>query len=119
MKSNNDKKYNLEERTFVFAKSVIEYVRKLPKGIAYSEIGKQLVRSAGSVGANYIEANESLSKKDFIMRIKISKKEAKESQYWLKLSNPNKAHESEKMELMCECDELMKIFSAIIRNTNV
>jgi hypothetical protein len=54
MKSNNDKKYDLEERTFLFAKNIIEYVRNLPKGIAYSEIGKQLVRSAGSVGAYYI-----------------------------------------------------------------
>ena len=63
MKSDRVKKYNLEERTFVFAKNVIEYVRNLPKEIAYSEIGKQLVRSAGSIGANYIEANDSLSKK--------------------------------------------------------
>mgnify|MGYP000234681403 CR=1 FL=1 len=70
MKSNNDKKYDLEERTYVFAKNVIEYVRNLPMGIGYSEIGKQLVRSAGSVGANYIEANEPLSKKDFIMRVR-------------------------------------------------
>jgi hypothetical protein len=54
MKSNNGKKYDLEERTFVFAKNVIEYVRTLLKGIACSEIGKQLVRSAGPVGANYI-----------------------------------------------------------------
>jgi four helix bundle protein len=97
MKAKNDKKYDLEERTFVFAKNVIEYVRNLPKGIAYSEIGKQLVRSAGSVGANYIEANESLSKKDFIMRVKISKKEAKESKYWLNLSKPNKDHERDKI----------------------
>jgi four helix bundle protein len=81
MKSDNKKKYDLEERTFGFAKNVIEYVRSLPKGIAYSEIGKQLVRSAGSVGANYIEANECLSKKDFVMRVKICKKEAKESHY--------------------------------------
>ena len=119
MKSTNDKKYNLEERTFVFAKNVIEYVRNLPKGITYSEIGKQLVRSAGSVGANYIEANESLSKKDFIMRVKISKKEAKESHYWLKLSTPTKINKQTKIALMCECDELMKIFGAIIRNTNI
>jgi four helix bundle protein len=119
MKYNNDKKYDLEERTFVFTKNVIEYVRNLPKGIAYSEIGKQLVRSAGSVGANYIEANESLSKKDFVMRIKISKKEAKESRYWLKLTTPAKSYEYHKTELMCECEELMKIFGAIIRNTNV
>ena len=65
MKSKNDKKYDLEERTFNFVKNVIEYVRNLPKGIADSEIGKQLVRSADSGRANYIEANESLSKKDF------------------------------------------------------
>ena len=97
MKSDNDKKYDFEERTFAFARNVIEYVRNLPKGIAYSEIGKQLVRSAGSVGANYIEANESLSKKDFVMRVKISKKEAKESHYWLRLSTPNKIYERTKI----------------------
>jgi four helix bundle protein len=119
MTSDNSKKYDLEERTFAFAKNVIEYVRNLPKGIAYTEIGKQLVRSAGSVGANYIEANESLGKKDFIMRVKISKKEAKESRYWLKLSSPNKTYACDKIELMCECEELQKIFGAIIRNSSV
>ena len=103
-----DKKYDLEERTFVFAKNVIEYVRKLPKGVAYSEIGKQLIRSTGSVGANYIEANESLSKK-----------EAKESHYWLNLSSPNKIYERNKIELMRESEELMKIFIGIIRTVNV
>ena len=108
MNSKNVKNYDLEERTFVFAKNVIEYVRNLPKGIAYSEFGKQLTRSAGSVGANYIEANESLSKKDFIMRVKISKKEAKESQYWLNLSTPNTNCEREKIELMCESDSSEK-----------
>ena len=119
MGSDNFKKYDLEERTFKFAKNVIDYVRSLPKGMVHSEIGKQLVRSSGSVGANYIEANESLSKKDFIMRVKISKKEAKKSQYWLKLSDPNKTYEQDKIELMCECEELQKIFGAIIRNTSV
>ena len=119
MKSNGEKKYDLEERAFHFAKRVIEYVRNLPKGIPDSEIGKQLVRSAGSVGANYIEANESLSKKDFIMRVKISKKEAKESKYWLNLSTPTKKQEHAKIELMCESDELIKIFAAIIRNSSV
>jgi four helix bundle protein len=118
MKSDRVKKYDLEERTFVFAKNVIEYVRKLPKGIAYSEIGKQLVRSAGSVGANYIEANESLSKKDFIMRVKISKKEVKESLYWLNLSTPNKTYECEKSELLRECGQLVKILATIIRNSS-
>ena len=83
----NKKQYNLEERTFDFTKRVIEFVNKLQKTLPNIEIAKQLIRSAGSVGANYIEANESLSKKDFIMRIKISRKEAKESRYWLKLIN--------------------------------
>ena len=119
MTADNEKKYDLEERTFIFARNVIEYVRTLPKGIAYSEIGKQLVRSAGSVGANYIEANESLSKKDFLMRIKICRKEAKESSYWLKLSSPIKPNENIKRELMCESEELMKIFSAIMRKVQV
>jgi four helix bundle protein len=76
--------------TFLFANRLIEYVGNLPRGIPDSEIGKQFVRSAGSVGANYIEANESLSQKDFVMRVKISKNEAKETKYWLNLSNPNK-----------------------------
>ena len=79
MESDNVIKYDLEERTFVFAKNVIEYVRNLPKGMTSSEISKQLVRSARSVGANFIETNESLSKKGFLMRIKICKKEAKDT----------------------------------------
>ena len=119
MKTDNEMKYDLEERTFTFTKNVIEYVRNLPKGVVYSEIGRQLVRSAGSVGANYIEANESLSKKDFIMRVKISKKEAKESLYWLNLSTPNKTYECEKSELLCECGQLVKIWATIIRNSSV
>jgi four helix bundle protein len=119
MKSDKVEKYDLEERTFRFARNVIEYVRHLPRGIPSREIGRQLVRSAGSVGANYIEANESLSKKDFIMRVKISKKEAKESKYWLRLTTPNKQYESLKTELMCECEQLQKIFGAIIRNAAI
>jgi len=77
--------YDFEERTFQFAKAVRLFVKTLPKTIANDEDGKQVVRASGSVGANYIEANESLSKKDFVMRIKISRKEAKESAYWLRL----------------------------------
>jgi four helix bundle protein len=77
--------YDLEERTFQFAKAVRIFVKILPKTIANIEDGKQLVKASGSVGANYREANESLSKKDFVMRIKICRKEAKESAYWLRL----------------------------------
>ncbi|HSM47247.1 MAG TPA: four helix bundle protein [Draconibacterium sp.] len=77
--------YDLEERTFQFAKNVRIWVKSLPKTISNIEDVKQLVRASGSVGANYIEANESLSKKDFVFRIKICKKEAKESGYWIRL----------------------------------
>ena len=79
----NSKPYDLEERTLAFAKAVRAFVKDLPNNLANMEDGKQLVRSSGSVGANYIEANESLGKKDFKMRIKICRKEAKESRYWL------------------------------------
>ncbi|KKT15103.1 MAG: hypothetical protein UW76_C0009G0005 [Parcubacteria group bacterium GW2011_GWF2_44_8b] len=80
--------YDLEDRSRTFAMKVRDYVNKLPRNISNIEYGKQLIRSSGSVGANYIEANESLSKKDFVMRIKISRKEAKESEYWLSLAEP-------------------------------
>ena len=110
--------YDLEERTFQFTKRVNEYVNKLVKTIPNIENGRQLVRSAGSVGANYIEANESLSKKDFVMRIKICRKEAKESRYWLKLSETNeKECKKEKEALIQEATELMKIFGSILEKS--
>lgn len=73
--------YDLEERTFQFAKAVRVFVKTLPKTTANFEDGKQVIKASGSVGGNYREANESLSKKDFVMRIKICRKEAKESAY--------------------------------------
>ncbi len=75
------------------------------------------MRSSGSVGANYIEANESLGKKDFLMHIKISRKESKESGYWLKLSIPKPEQEEEQTELVQEATELMKIFGAILHKS--
>jgi len=78
------KLYDLEDRTFDFAKDVRVFCKEIPKTLANHEDIKQLVRASGSVGANYIEANESLSKKDFLMRVKICRKEAKESRYWLR-----------------------------------
>jgi len=107
-------KYDLEERTLRFAKRVNSYVKKLPRTIPNYKAGEQFVSSAGSVGANYIEANESLSRKDFIMRIKICKKEAKESRFWADLSEPRKEDEAEKEFLMKEATELMKIFGSIL-----
>ncbi|MDI6739399.1 MAG: four helix bundle protein [Candidatus Edwardsbacteria bacterium] len=80
------KPYDLEERTFKFAQAVIAFIKKLPRTISNIEISKQLIRAAGSVGANYIEANEALGKKDFLLHIRISRKEAKESRLRLTLS---------------------------------
>ena len=77
------------------------------------------MRSAGSVGANYLEADEALSKKDLIFRMKICRKEAKESCFWLELSSPFKIHEADQMKLVAESKELVKIFSVIIYKINL
>ena len=96
------KQYYLEDRTLEFTKKIIEFINKVSKDLCNIEIVRQLVRSAGSVGANYIEANESLGKKYFLMRIKICRKEAKETRYWLKLINCNKELEGERQTLVGE-----------------
>jgi four helix bundle protein len=115
----NSKQYDLEERTFRFAQEVREFVKKLPKALANIEDSRQLVNASGSVGANYIEANEALGKKDFVMRIKISRKEAKESRYWLRLvdTRNNAVLEKERAELIQEATELMNIFGSILRKS--
>ncbi len=113
------KQYDLEERTFQFAKNVSLYIKKFSRTISNIEYGKQVVRSSGSVGANYIEANEALSKKDFIMRIKISRKEAKESAYWLRLVVETNSEEYTKdgNKLSNEATELKKILSSILEKS--
>ncbi|MFH0820002.1 MAG: four helix bundle protein [bacterium] len=115
----NSKPYNLEERTFQFAKKVALFCKKLPRTVSNLEYVKQVIRSSGSTGANYIEANESFSKKDFRLRIKICRKEAKESVYWLRLiiETNDKKFEKEGKELLEEAMELKKIFSAIIEKS--
>ena len=112
------KRFDLEERTFAFAKRVREFVKRLSKTIGNVEDSRQLIRSSGSVGGNYIEANESLSKKDFILRIKICRKEAKESRYWLRLIEAtDETIAAERDLLVQEAQELMNIFGAIVRES--
>ena len=113
----NSKHYDLEERTYEFAREVRGLVKRLPRTLANIEDARQLVNASGSVGANYIEANEALSKKDFVMRIKISRKEAKESRYWLRLvfSAGKRDLETTRESLMQEACELTSIFGAILR----
>ena len=116
IKASNSKYYDLEDRTLNFARDVRAFVKSLPKTIANIEDIKQVVKSSGSVGANYIEANEALSKKDFVMRIKICRKEAKETGYWLKLLElKNKHQESIRQRLIQEATELTNIFGAILQ----
>ena len=118
-KKSNYKQYDLEDRTEQFAKDVRTFVKKLKWSIANKEDGKQIIRSSGSVGANYIEANEALSKKDFKMRIKICRKEAKESRYWLKLIDTECVSQldRERDRLTQESTELMNIFGAILHKS--
>jgi len=115
-----ERRFDLEDRTFRFAKQVRQLVKELPHNMGNAEDGRQLIRSSGSVGANYIEANEAVSKKDFIFRIKLCRKEAKESCYWLRLLDLEGAGhlEGKRESLSKEAQELMNIFGAIIRNTS-
>ena len=107
----NPKQYDLEERTFEFAQRIRAFVKRLRLTLANIEDIKQVVKASGSLGANYIEANEALSKKDFVMRIKISRKESKESRYWLRLVDTGDQNEAEQERgsLIQESTELMKI----------
>jgi four helix bundle protein len=103
---------DLEERTFEFAESVRAFVKQLPKTISNTEDVRQLVRASGSVAANWIEADEALSKKDFLMRVKICRKEAKESRLFLRLVDTGlaKAVVSARDKLADEARELTLIF---------
>ena len=93
------------------------FVKKIPQTLANIEDSKQLIRASGSIGAKYIEANEALGKKDFFLRIKIYRKEAKEARYWLRLIETNKDIdlEQKRKDLIREATELMNIFGAILR----
>ena len=109
------KYFDLEKRTFEFAKAVRLFVKKLPRTIGNIEDSKQLIRASGSIGANYIEANESLSRADFEYRIKICRKESKEVTYWIKLIHEtnDRLFNEDCTQLIDESLELRKIFAAI------
>ena len=113
-----DRRYDLEDRTFEIARDVRNIVKKLPETICNIEDVKQVVRSPGSIGANYIEANERLGKKDFRMRIRISRKESKETRYWLRLldTQDNASLNTDFDGHVQESTEIMRIFGAILKN---
>src|SRR5205814_3864044 len=107
------------KRTFHFAKASRAFVKQLPKTIANIEDLEQFIRASGSIGANYIEANECIGKKDFVMKIKTCRREAKESAYWLRLLDCSNDLEQQRRELASEALELMKIFGSIVRKSDV
>jgi four helix bundle protein len=113
----DEKKYDLEQRTGKFSLRVRDFCLVVKRDVINVEYIKQVVRSAGSIGANYIEANDNLGANDLKMRIRICRKESKESRYWLKhiLTYDNESLEHEKLLLHKEAEELMLIFAAILR----
>ena len=108
-------KFDLEKRSTEFAKQIIRFCRNLPRDPINNRLIGQAVGSAGSIGANYREANDALGKRDFIHRLKIARREAKEIIHWLELLN--EANPSSILsigELVREAVELKNILSSII-----
>ncbi len=117
-KMTNDKMtkrgFDLEERTLKFAKGCVDLCQSLPKNMTNSEFTNQLIRSSSSVGANYREANDSITRKEFYHRIGISRKESKESKYWLELVEHSNVEFKGPIDVLIEESfQLTKIFSAI------
>ena len=111
----NKKQFDLEERTTEFAKRVVKMCISLPKNSVNNRLAGQATGSAGSVGANYREANDALGKKDLIMRMKISRKEAKETIHWLDLiEEANPILKSRMQDIKKEATEIKNILSSII-----
>lgn len=111
--------FDLESRTTEFARKVVRLCKSVQRNPMNDRITGQLVGSAGSVGANYREANDALGKKDFVHRLKIARKEAKETSHWLELmleANPDVS--ADLMPLKQEALELTKILSAIISKSS-
>ena len=116
MESNSTNRHReLENRTTAFAKRTIVACQRLPRDRINDPMVSQAIRAAGSVGANYREANEAIGKKDFIYRLRIARKEAKEAYYWFELLvEANPSHKEELILLLKEAEELRNILSAII-----
>ncbi|OGK20280.1 hypothetical protein A2866_06375 [Candidatus Roizmanbacteria bacterium RIFCSPHIGHO2_01_FULL_39_8] len=113
------KKFDLEDRTLNLSIEIIRLCKKLPKTTIVIPLINQIMRSGTAIGANYTEANDSLGKKDFILRVRTARKEAKETIYWLKLVKEAENNFSEEIiQLLQECTELKNILSSIINNAS-
>lgn len=117
LRDGDNRPYGLEERTYEFAKRVRRFVKRVPRTVAHLEDVRQLVRASGSVAANFIEAVESTGTKDFAYRLRIARKEAKESRLFLRLLlvEEEALLDAERNDLIAEAQELLLILSSIIR----
>jgi len=115
---NHKQKFDLEERTAKFSENIVDFCRKLPKDTVTIPIINQLIKAGTSIGANYCEADEANSKKDFLNKIAIAKKETKETKYWLRIiAHALPKFKEEARILWKEAQELNLILAAIIRNS--
>lgn len=115
---------DIQNRTLYFAIRAAKFVKKISRDIAFDILSKQLLRSATSIGANMREADSASSKKDFINKVSISKKEAQETEYWLEILNGVDFihHQENKQELnylLSETRELIKILAAILHKAKL
>ena len=118
----NRKKFDIYDRAFNFAVKVANLLDRLPKNITLIEYSRQLIKSSGSVGANIEEADGTLTKKDFVNKVAIARREARESKHWLRLiksvSSLKEQRDREESEwLINESTEITLILSSIIKNT--
>jgi len=115
--ASGEKPYDIGERTFLFGVRVVRLVGQLPRTVAGYAIGRQVVRSGTSVGANVEEADAAESKRDFIHKMAIARKEAKETRFWLRIILETPLLDtSEVRALLQESEELIRILSTIIIN---
>jgi len=118
MQERENSKFNLEERTAVFGEKVIEFLKILPITLLNKPLLSQLIRSASSVGANYMEANNAESRKDFIHKIGICKKEITETKHWLRMLSRLHQDKNPEIKLLWhEAQELTLIFSKILSSS--
>ncbi len=113
----SEKVYDLRDRTFKFAQRTLDVTEQLPKKPECEIIRKQLTKAGTSIGANVEEADGTLTKKDFVSKMVIARKEAKEAKYWLKIISGRYIKESEVASDIKECQELVNILSSIINKS--
>jgi four helix bundle protein len=113
-----EKKKDIKERSFEFAVRIIKFVQKLPKNHAGFKLGGELLDASTSIGANIEEATGGFSRKDFTYKMGIALKEARESNYWLRLIKVSELAKGDELDqLLNESEELRKILTSIVKTS--